>query len=58
MFKVRNKRETGFEILRILAMFFIMLIHLLNAGGMLTNANKNTIIWHKLLYSFFTPITI
>lgn len=55
MFKVRNKRETGFEILRILAMFFIMLIHLLNAGGMLANANKNTIIWHKLLYSFFTP---
>ena len=55
MFKIRNKRETGFEILRILAMLFIMLVHLLNAGGMLDNAAKNTITWHKLLYSFFTP---
>lgn len=55
MFKIRNKRETGFEILRILAMFFIMLVHLLNAGGMLDNATQGTIPWHRLLYSFFTP---
>lgn len=55
MFKIRNKRETGFEILRILAMFFIIVVHLLNAGGILKNANENTISWHKMLYSFFTP---
>ena len=55
MVKVRNKRETGFEILRILAMFFIMLVHLLNAGGMLKNAVDSTLPWHKLLYAFFTP---
>lgn len=53
--KIRNKRETGFELLRILAMYFIMLVHILNAGGMLANATEQTIIWHKLLYSFFTP---
>lgn len=55
MLKIRNKRETGFELLRIIAMFFIMLVHILNAGGMLANATEQTIIWHKLLYSFFTP---
>lgn len=55
MLKTRNKRETGFEILRILSMYFIMLVHVLNAGGMLANATEQTIIWHKLLYSFFTP---
>lgn len=55
MFKTRSKRETGFEILRILAMFFIMIVHLLNAGGMLVNANRYTIPWHTLLYSFFIP---
>lgn len=55
MFKVRNKRETGFEILRIMAIFLICIVHILNHGGMLNNANPNTIVWHKLLYSLFTP---
>ena len=55
MFKERSKRETGFEILRILSMFFIMLVHVLNAGGMLKNANAETLPWHYLLYSFFVP---
>lgn len=53
--KIRNKRETGFELLRILAMIFIMLVHVLNAGGMLGCATEQARKWHKLLYSFFTP---
>lgn len=55
MFKVKNKRETGFEILRILAIYLIIVVHLLNSGGMLANARHSTLIWHKLLYAFFTP---
>ncbi len=35
---IRNNRETGFEILRIIAIFLISCVHLMNYGGMLENA--------------------
>lgn len=51
----RNKRETGFEILRILAMFLIGAIHVINYGGMLkNNSSLISIVGQKLIYAFFT----
>ena len=49
----RNKRETGFEILRILAMFLIGAVHIMNYGGMLANNAPHTVMWQKLIYSVF-----
>ena len=53
MFLTRCKRETGFEILRIIAMFLIGAVHVMNYGGMLANSLQQTIMWQKLIYSFF-----
>lgn len=50
---IRNKRETGFEILRVLAMFLIGAVHVMNYGGMLANAPQSTILWQRLIYSVF-----
>jgi len=54
MLKERVKRETGFELLRIIAMFLIGAVHVMNYGGMLSNALPQTIKWQKLIYSVFT----
>lgn len=51
---VRNKRETGFELLRIIAMFLIGAVHVMNYGGLLNNAAENTLKGHYLIYAFFT----
>ncbi|MBQ7452795.1 MAG: acyltransferase [Clostridia bacterium] len=50
---VKKERQTGFEILRIIAMFLICCVHIMNAGGMLANASAESAIWQKLLYSVF-----
>lgn len=52
-----NQRETGFEILRIISMFLITCVHVLNYGGMLEFAGGGTLesqFMQKLIYSFFT----
>ncbi len=45
-------REIGFEILRIIAMFLICCVHLINFGGIMKNAPD--LIAINLVYSFFT----
>lgn len=53
-FKERAKRETGFELLRIIAMFLIGAVHVMNYGGMLQNGLPQTIKWQRLIYAVFT----
>ncbi|MBR2023741.1 MAG: acyltransferase family protein [Clostridia bacterium] len=54
LFKERAKRETGFELLRIIAMFLIGAVHVMNYGGMLKNGLPQTIKWQRLIYAVFT----
>ena len=49
--KKRVKRETGFELLRIIAMFLIGAVHVMNYGGMLSNSLEETIVWQRLIYA-------
>lgn len=49
----RNKRETGFELLRIIAMFLIGAVHIMNYGGMIANNAPQTVMWQKLIYAVF-----
>ncbi len=52
----RSERETGFELLRIASVFLIGCVHVLNYGGMLSNAANGTeLLFMRLLYSFFMP---
>jgi len=53
MFKIRNKRETGFEILRILAMFFIICHHIIYHGNGLSNCQELALPWINLIRSLF-----
>lgn len=51
---VKKERQTGFEILRILAMLLICAVHVMNAGGMLSHAEGGgALLWQRLLYSIF-----
>lgn len=51
----KKTRQTGLEILRIISMFLIGCVHVLNYGGMLKNATgDNAVLWMKLVYAFFT----
>lgn len=54
--KPKESRETGFEILRIVSMFFICCVHVLNYGEMLNNAvgSVNSVFAMKLIYALFT----
>ena len=55
--KTKQYRETGFEILRIISMFLITCVHVMNYGGMLEFAGGGNIesqFLQKLLYSIFT----
>ncbi len=53
--QVRKTRDLGLEILRIISIFLITCVHMLNYGGFLANATgKVEIGLLRLLYSFFT----
>ncbi len=47
----KSKRQVGFEILRIISIFLICCIHLINYGGILLHSTNK--IWLNLLYSIF-----
>lgn len=50
---MKNKRMIGFELLRIIAMFLICCVHLMNAGGMIENSQGAALYSQYLLYAFF-----
>ena len=51
----RTNRETGFEILRILAILLISCVHVMNYGGLLGNATDGIgLLTQRLLYAIFT----
>lgn len=52
---VKKTRQAGLEILRILSIFLITCVHMLNYGGFLGNAGSvKELALLRLLYSFFT----
>ena len=51
---IKKTRELGIEVLRILAMFFIVCQHFLNHGGFYNNAQGNTI-FLNLINVLFAP---
>lgn len=54
LFEKRAKRETGFELLRIIAMFLIGAFHVMSYGGVIYKALEQTIVWQRLIYAVFT----
>ena len=47
-------KQTGFEILRIIAMILICCVHLMNAGGMIIHSGGGpALTFQRLLYAFF-----
>ena len=49
----RNSRQTGFEILRILSLYLICCVHIMNYGGILSHAEGTPLLFLRLLYSIF-----